>query len=79
MKVQDMLIKRIENLCKEKSLSYDALSCRSTVPLTTLLHIMDGTTVNPGMLIIHRICDGLGVTMKEFFNSSEFKDLDEIK
>lgn len=79
MKVQDMLIKRIDNLCKEKSLSYDALSYRSTVPLTTLLYIMDGTTVNPGMLIISRICDGLGVTMKELFDSSEFKDLEEIK
>lgn len=79
MKVQEMLIKRIENLCKEKNLSYTALSCRSAVPLTTFLHIMDGTTVNPGMLIICRICDGFGVTLKEFFDSPEFKDLEEIK
>ena len=41
MKAQDMLVERINNLCKEKGLSYYTLSYRSAVPLTTLMHIID--------------------------------------
>ena len=40
--VQKRLIERINLLCKEKGLSY-----KVTIPMTTLLHIMEGTTQNP--------------------------------
>jgi len=76
MKAQDMLVERIENLCKEKGLTYYALSSRSTVPMTTLMHIMDKSTVNPGVLTIGKLCDGFGITLKEFFDSPEFVDID---
>ncbi len=78
MKAQDMLVERIENLCKEKGLTYYALSYRSTVPMTTLMHIMDKSTVNPGVLTIGKLCDGFGITLKEFFDSPEFVDIDRF-
>ena len=52
MKTQDMLVDRINNLCKEKNMSYYTLSYRSTVPLTTLMHIMDKSTLNPGIITL---------------------------
>lgn len=72
---QKILAKRINSLCKKKGMNYYALSYRSTVPLTTLLHILDGSTKNPGILTIIKICDGLGVSMSEFFDTEEFSNM----
>lgn len=74
-KLQEVLKKRIDELCKENNVSYYALSYKSTIPLTTLVHIMDGTTKNPGVLTILKLCDGLGVTLQEFFDTQDFEEL----
>lgn len=76
MRAQDMLVEWINNLCKERRMSYYALSYSSSVPLTTLMHIMDKSTGNPGIITISKLCDGFGITMKEFFDSPEFEGLE---
>ena len=73
--VHEILIARIVQLCKEKGLSYYKLSYRATIPMTTLLNIMEGNTQNPGIHSIIKICDGLGVSMKEFFDTKEFEEM----
>ncbi|MDE5907481.1 MAG: XRE family transcriptional regulator [Lachnospiraceae bacterium] len=78
MKAQDMLVERINNLCKEKRMTYYALSYASAVPMTTLIHIVDKSTVNPGVLTIGKLCDGFGITLKEFFDSSEFECIEHF-
>ena len=72
-KAQKILIKRINKLCKEKDISYYTLSYKSTIPLSTLLHIMDASTKNPGIFTIMKICDGLGITLQDFFDTQEFE------
>lgn len=67
-----ILADRINKLCKEKGISYYSLAYKSTVPLTTLLHIIDGSTRNPGILTIIKLCDGLEITLKDFFDTEEF-------
>ncbi len=78
MKAQDVLVERINNLCKEKRMTYYALSYASAVPLTTLMHIVDKSTVNPGVLTIGKLCEGFGITLKEFFNAPEFDDIERF-
>ncbi|MDD6490975.1 MAG: helix-turn-helix transcriptional regulator [Firmicutes bacterium] len=78
MKAQDMLVERINNLCKEKRMSYYALSYESAVPMTTLMHIVDKSTSNPGVMTIGKICDGFGITLKEFFDSPEFDEIERF-
>lgn len=75
MKEQDMLAERIKNLCGEKQMTYSALASASAVPVATIMHIVDKSTVNPGVLTIERLCDGFGITLKEFFDSPEFISL----
>jgi len=74
-KDQSILVNRIDELCRAKNYSYYTLSYRSSVPLTTLIHIMDGTSKNPGIFTVIKICDGLGVSMSEFFNTKEFQEM----
>ena len=78
MKAQDTVVERINNLCKEKRMSYYALSYASAVPMTTLMHIVDKTTVNPGVSTLSKLCDGLGITLKEFFDTPEFDDFGKM-
>lgn len=75
--MQEILINRIKQLCKEKGISYYKLSYRATIPMTTLMHIMEGNTQNPGIFTIMKICDGLGISMKDFFDSKEFEEARE--
>lgn len=75
MKCQELLSKRIQYYCEKNGLTYYRLAYRSAVPLTTLLHIIDCSTKNPGTITLVKICNGLGVRISEFFDAEEFKDM----
>ena len=72
---RELVQERIEFLRKENGETYYTLSYKSTLPMTTLMHIMDGSTRNPGAYTIMKICDGLGITLKEFFDTKEFEEV----
>ncbi len=71
-----ILSKRIEFLCNEKNITYYTLSYKSAVPLTTLMHIIDCSTRNPGVFTIVKICNGLNITIKDFFDCEEFNGIE---
>ena len=79
MKAQELLVERINYFCKEKRMSYYALSYESAVPMTTLMHIIDKSTVKPGILTLGKLCEGFGITLKEFFDAPEFEDLGQFE
>lgn len=54
--------------CREKGMTYYALSEKCGVPLTTILHIVDGSTGNPGIYTMERICRGLDIPLAECLN-----------
>ena len=70
-----ILKNRIDELCDEREMSYYVLSYKSSIPMSTMVHIMDGTSKNPGIFTIMKICDGLGVSLKEFFDTEEFEEI----
>lgn len=76
-KQQQALVNRLNELCKEKHISYYKLSYKADVPLSTLVHIREGHSKNPGLFTIMKICDGLGITMKEFFDSDLFNEIEK--
>lgn len=74
-KQQEILINRIAKLCKERNLSLYALAYKASLPMNTLMHIMRGESKNPGIYTIVKICDGLNVSLSEFFDTEEFEEL----
>lgn len=72
---QEILIERINNLCEEKRLTYYMLAYKASIPMNTLMHIMKGESKNPGFFTIVKICDGLEVSLSEFFDTKEFVEL----
>ncbi|RKI90257.1 XRE family transcriptional regulator [Parablautia intestinalis] len=79
MKEKSVIVERIDNLCKEKRMSYYALSYRSAVPMSTLIHIVEESTANPGVLTIGKLCGGFGVTLSEFFDGPEFESIERFE
>lgn len=76
MGTKDKLANRIKDLCKRNNISYYALSYKSAVPMTTLMHIINCTTKNPGIFTLVKICDGLDITIRDFFDSEEFINIE---
>lgn len=80
MNTQEAISLRIKRLCKENNITPNALSYISAVPQATIKSILNGESKNPGTVTIKKLCDGLNITLAEFFNTPEFNDLEqEIK
>lgn len=75
MEKQKILAERLKLLCMERKMSYYMLSCRSGVPISTIMNIIHCTTKNPGIFTIVRICAALHITVREFFGTEEFENL----
>lgn len=71
---------RVLQLCTERNLTINKLANISAVPPSTVKNILYGKSQNPKIITIKMLCDGLGITLGEFFSTSEFDNLEqEIK
>lgn len=71
---------RILQLCEEKSMTIYKLSIESAVAPSSIKNILYGKSKNPGVVTIKMLCDGFGITLNEFFDTDDFKELEqEIK
>ncbi|MBQ9091075.1 MAG: helix-turn-helix transcriptional regulator [Anaerotignum sp.] len=71
---------RILQLCEERNLTINKLATICAIPPTSLKNILYGKSNNPKILTIKMICDGLDMTLAEFFDTPEFNSLEqEIK
>ena len=71
---------RILQLLGEKKMSIHKLAIESAVPPSSIKNILYGKSQNPGIVTIKMLCDGFGITLVEFFNTEEFRNLEqEIK
>ena len=71
---------RIFGLCYERNITINKLATMCAVPPSSIKNILYGKSQNPKLLTIKMICDGLDITLAEFFNTDEFNSLEqEIK
>lgn len=68
---------RLLRLCEEKRMSIHKLATESAVPPSTVKNILYGKSVNPGVVTIKMLCDGLGISLTEFFDTPEFRSLEQ--
>ena len=66
MGTREAVAKRIRQLCKERGITPNRLSTISAVPQATLKSILGGESLNPGVVTIKKLCDGLDITLGEF-------------
>ena len=73
-KIHKIFRNRVSELCAKKGYTPYALAFKSSVPLSSLIHMLDGGSTNPNLYNIIKICDGLDMTLAEFFDTEEFEN-----
>ena len=80
MTVGEAVRQRILQLCQERDISINKLSSTSGVTQSTVNNIVSGRNNSATVSTIKKLCDGLGITIDEFFHSELFAGLEqEIK
>lgn len=80
MTIYSAVVKRIYNLCNERDITPNALSYLSGVSQSTIKSILNGESRNPGIVTLKKLCDGLDISIIEFFDTDDFYNLEqEIK
>jgi transcriptional regulator with XRE-family HTH domain len=71
---------RLLQLLGEKNMSIHKLAMESAVAPSSIKNILYGKSRNPGIVTLKMLCDGFGISLAEFFDTKEFKNLEqEIK
>lgn len=80
MSVKDVVAKRFKILCDERNITLNELANISGVTPSTAYSMMDETRRDVSIVTIKKFCDGLEITLGEFFSTVEFNNLEqEIK
>lgn len=68
---------RILQLCGQRNMSINKLASVSALPPSSVKNILYGKSQNPKLLTIKMLCDGLDITLGEFFNAPVFDGLEQ--
>lgn len=80
MSITELVKKRFGELCYQKGINFCQLATISGVPYTTVKSILYGQSLNPGIATIKKLCDGLEISISDFFDTEDFRQLEqEIK
>ncbi len=75
--VGEAVRKRILQLCDERDISINKLSSLSGVTQSTVNNIVSGRNNSATVSTVKKLCDGLGITIEEFFHSDIFAGLEQ--
>lgn len=75
MNTVDAVRNRILRLCGEHNITINKLAGICALPPSSIKNILYGKSKNPKLMTIKMICDGLGITLAEFFDTEEFNEL----
>ena len=80
MNVKDVVSQRFKELCDERKIKINELANISGVTPSTAYSMMDKNRRDVSIITIKKFCDGLDITLGEFFSTPEFDSLEqEIK
>ena len=80
MNTKQAVADRIVELCNQKNIAINALANMSGISPSTLYSVLNEKSQNPGIVTIKKLCDGLEISLREFFDDDIFDDIEqEIK
>lgn len=78
--VKEAVVMRFSALCLEQGITLNKLANQSGVTPSTVYSMMDANRKDISVVTIKKMCDGLDITLGEFFSTPEFDHLEpEIK
>ena len=80
MNTKNAVADRIIQLCNQKNIAINALANISGISPSTLYSVLNEKSQNPGIVTIKKLCDGLEISLRDFFDADIFDDIEqEIK
>ena len=78
MNVKEAVARRIQALCAQRGIAVNTLANLCGVSPSTVYSMLNAKSQNPGVLSIQKLCDGLEISVREFFDDPLFDDLDPV-
>lgn len=77
MNTKQAVANRIIELCEQQGITINALADKSGISPSTIYSMLNNKSSNPGIITIKKICDGLDITLVEFFHSTFFDAVEQ--
>ena len=75
--MKEAVVARFQSLCRERGIKYNELSTLSGVTPSTVYSMMDERRKDISVVTVKKLCDGLDISIPEFFNCACFEDLEQ--
>ena len=77
MRIKPAIVQRFQQLCRERNIKYNELATLSGVTPSTVYSMMDDTRKDLSVITVKKLCDGLNITITEFFSAPIFEQLEQ--
>lgn len=76
MRISEAVSMKLLKICKDNQMSVNKLAMICCLTQSTVQNLIECNSKNPKLLTIVRICDGLNMSLEEFFNDEIFLNID---
>lgn len=77
MLIKDAVVLRFKNICRSRKISFNELATRSGVTPSTVYSLMNAHRRDVSITTFKKLCDGLDISIDEFFDDEIFRNLDQ--
>ncbi len=77
MNAKQAVAQRITDLCTEHEIAVNSLANQSGISPSTIYSMLNEKSQNPGVVSLQKICDGLGITLRQFLNNDIFDNIEQ--
>ena len=76
MRMKEAIVKRFRQLCQDRDIKYNELATLSGVTPSTVYSMMDSRRKDVSVITVKKLCDGLEISIPDFFNDPLFDYLE---
>ena len=77
MNLNDAIIKRIEEICRERGSNICDISLSGGMSPSAIYDLIKGRTKCSKVITVKRFCDGANITLSEFFDREYFNEAED--
>ena len=77
MLIKEAIVKHLQDICRQRNIKYNELATVSGVTPSTVYSLMDASRKDLSVITLKKLCDGLDMTITEFFDDELFKTLEQ--
>ena len=77
MAIKKAVVTRLKQICNQKNITLNALANLSGLTPSTVYSMMDVNRKDIGIVAIKKLCDGLDISIIEFFDTELFRTLEQ--